>query len=239
MSFRFLTWLRCLLLLALMAPGPLLAFGRAKTDGITFAASPGKLYLPVNEAANRLRWSIQRDDAGHAVALNRMPLPAGSLRQLLDGTELVSVDTLQAAGAAVSAPAADGAVTIGRGWRRLLVRPGAQRVEVSLPNQQLQAWQGDRLILQTHISSGKNGGTPAGSFAAGPYRAKMHRSSLYNNAPMPWSVQIRGHVFIHGYTSVPRYPASHGCIRMPLTNGNPARFFYEWVQSGTPVQVVK
>ena len=52
-------------------------------------------------------------------------------------------------------------------------------------------------------------------------------------------VQINGNVFIHGFSSVPNYPASHGCIRMPLTNGNPAKFFYEWVQSGTPVSVTK
>lgn len=67
----------------------------------------------------------------------------------------------------------------------------------------------------------------------------MHYSSLYHNAPMPWSVQIYGHVFIHGFTSVPNYPASHGCIRLPLNEGNPARFFYEWIDNGSPVSVVR
>jgi lipoprotein-anchoring transpeptidase ErfK/SrfK len=67
----------------------------------------------------------------------------------------------------------------------------------------------------------------------------MHRSSRYHNAPMPWSVQVRGHVFIHGFTSVPRYPASHGCIRLPLDEGNPAKFFYEWIEPGTPVKVTR
>ncbi|NNM30037.1 MAG: L,D-transpeptidase, partial [Akkermansiaceae bacterium] len=87
--------------------------------------------------------------------------------------------------------------------------------------------------------SGRNNRTPSGNFRAGPYKARRHFSSLYENAPMPWSVQVTGHVFIHGFTSVPKYPASHGCIRVPLTNGNPARFFYEWVDKGTPIRIAK
>jgi lipoprotein-anchoring transpeptidase ErfK/SrfK len=56
---------------------------------------------------------------------------------------------------------------------------------------------------------------------------------------MPWSVQINGHIFIHGFSSVPAYPASHGCIRVPLTGPNPARCFYEWIHRGTPVAVIQ
>ena len=40
-------------------------------------------------------------------------------------------------------------------------------------------------------------------------------------------------------SSVPKYPASHGCIRVPLTEGNPAKLFYEWVSKGTPIEIVK
>ena len=56
---------------------------------------------------------------------------------------------------------------------------------------------------------------------------------------MPWSVQVSGNVFVHGFTSVPDYPASHGCIRVPLTGRNPAKFFYEWINVGTPIAIVK
>nr|NIP95410.1 L,D-transpeptidase family protein [Akkermansiaceae bacterium] len=86
---------------------------------------------------------------------------------------------------------------------------------------------------------GRRGSTPTGSFRAGPYKARRHYSSRYDNAPMPWSVQVTGHIFIHGFTSVPRYPASHGCIRLPLDGGNPARFFYEWIDKGTPIRVIR
>ena len=133
-------------------------------------------------------------------------------------------------------PGEDFTVTVD--GRSLSVTPRAKRVEINLAVQQLRAWQGDRLVLQSRISSGRYGSTPSGNFEAGPYKARMHRSSKYHNAPMPWSVQINGPVFIHGFTSVPDYPASHGCIRVPLSGSNPARFFYEWVDRGTPVRVL-
>lgn len=220
-------------------PSHAFTFGTSHVEGITFAADSGQLYLPVDEAVKKLHWPAQRDEVGRLVTLNGMPVATGSLRQLTDGTELVSAADLVKAGAAVTLPVADGSVTISDGWQRFILKSVAQHVMIDLGKQRLEGWQGERRVLVTRISSGKNGRTPAGEFKAGPYRAKMHRSSLYNDAPMPWSVQINGNIFVHGFSSVPAYPASHGCIRVPLTEGNPARFFYEWVQTGTPVSVVK
>jgi len=113
-----------------------------------------------------------------------------------------------------------------------------QRVVINKSQQMLRAYEGDRLVLQTHVSTGKEGKeTPNGRFRAGA-KYRMHRSSRYHNAPMPYSVVVNGHYFIHGYTSVPNYPASHGCIRLPLNNGNPARWFYHWIKPGTPISIV-
>jgi hypothetical protein len=206
-------------------------------EGITFAADPGKLFVPVHEAARELRMPVTLNAENRVVLLNELEVAAGTLRQLLDGTELVHMEQLASFGAEVAEPEADGTVKVGRVFRGFKVKAAEQRVVISLAKQQLQAWQGSRLILQTNVSSGRNNRTPAGEFHAGPYRAQMHRSSRYHNAPMPWSVQINGHIFVHGFSSVPAYPASHGCIRMPLDKGNPARFFYEWVLTGTPVSV--
>ena len=208
-------------------------------EGITFAAEQGKVFLPVDEALDELKWPVRRDDMGLVFQINETPLRSGSLRRLTDGTELVDTDLLAEAGAEVSAPDENGRIRVGGFFRGFTLIVSPQRVEVSLKNQRLKGWQGKRLVLETHISSGRNGRTPAGEFSAGPYRSAMHYSKLYDNAPMPWSVQINGNVFIHGFKSVPHYPASHGCIRVPLTDGNPAKFFYEWVQSGTPVSVTK
>lgn len=62
----------------------------------------------------------------------------------------------------------------------------------------------------------------------------MHYSRRYDNAPMPYSVHVGGNYFIHGFSSVPSYPASHGCIRLPV---DAAREFYGWITPGTPVRI--
>lgn len=205
-------------------------------DGITFATEPGTLYVPLDEAGHALRWRIDPDRTGFK--LNALQLDARKLRQLVNGTLLVPLDELERAGAVLVSGEPGRVEVIGRG-HRFTAAAGPKRAEVSLAKQQLSAWQGGRQVLQTHISSGRRGSTPAGNFVAGPYKARMHYSKRYHNAPMPWSVQIHGHVFIHGFTSVPDYPASHGCIRVPLGGGNPAKFFYEWVDRGTPIEVTR
>ncbi|MDB6134816.1 MAG: ErfK/YbiS/YcfS/YnhG family protein [Verrucomicrobiales bacterium] len=156
---------------------------------------------------------------------------------LADGTELADQALVLLAGAGI-APLIDSAcITVRSGFRSFTLTIPAKRVEVSLGDQELQAWQGARLVLRTRISPGRNGSTPAGDFQAGPFKPRIHYSSCYHNALMPWSVQINGHIFIHGFTSVPDYPASHGCIRVPLIGNKPSRCFYEWVDRGTPIRI--
>ncbi len=114
---------------------------------------------------------------------------------------------------------------------------GPKRVIVDKTVQKLSAFEGKQLVMESHVSTGGPGhNTPSGSFRAG-YKEEIHYSSLYENAPMPWSVQVHGNFFIHGFSSVPDHPASHGCIRMPLDGDNPAKRFYEWVDVGTPITV--
>ncbi|WP_395718545.1 L,D-transpeptidase [Prosthecobacter sp.] len=239
MSRRFsLLFISPCLIAILQIACPAVSLG-GTIEAITFHAEPGKLFLPVDEAVDELKWPVRRDDMGKVFQLNEMMLPPASLRTLTDGTEVVSTDQLTQAGAEVSPPDENGRVRVGGFFRGFTLVVSPQRVVVSLKRQQLQGWQGDRLVLQTRISSGRNGRTPAGEFRAGPFRTVMHHSTLYQNAPMPWSVQINGNVFIHGFTSVPNYPASHGCIRVPLNEGNPAKFFYEWVLDSTPVSVTR
>jgi L,D-transpeptidase catalytic domain len=232
MSSRFLS----LVCLWLVMAAPLL--GRA-IDGITFHAEPGKVFVPLIVAAANLHWTVERDESHGLIKLNTIGFPMKKLRRLFDGTELIGIENLAAAGAKVSAADQAGMIRVGGFFRGFKVVPGPQRVEVSLKEQVLRGWQGGTLVINTHISSGKGGCTPAGEFKAGPHRELLHHSRLYNNAPMPWSVQINGHIFVHGSRSVPNYPASHGCIRMPLSGRNAARYFYEWVISCTPVSIRK
>ena len=233
---------RCTLLLCaigLILLNPTHAKSEAPIEAVTFALQPGVIYVPLNEAAWQLHWKAQRNDAGRCIMLHDVAIPAASLRHFIDGTELISTTDLELAGARVNISANDGSMVFWWGIHRFTLIISPKQVEVSLAKQQLRAWQGSRMVLQTHISSGRNGRTPSGNFTAGPFRQRMHYSKLFNNAPMPWSVQIYGNVFIHGFTSVPNYPASHGCIRVPLDGGNPAKFFYEWIDDGSPVHVVR
>jgi len=123
-------------------------------------------------------------------------------------------------------------------WLAQAVVALAQKhVEIDKTQQMLRAYEGSRLVLQTHISTGRwNRSTPAGQFTAGE-KSRMHYSRLYHHAPMPYSVYVTGNVFIHGFTYVPQWPDSHGCIRVPLTGDNPAKKFYDWVEPGTPIVI--
>jgi hypothetical protein len=56
----------------------------------------------------------------------------------------------------------------------------------------------------------------------------------YNAKRMYYSAYfIRGYA-THGYSPVPNYPASHGCLRNPIPD---ARFIYNWVDIGDPIWV--
>jgi|GEM_PF-837720 len=113
-----------------------------------------------------------------------------------------------------------------------------KRIEVNKTTQTLSAYEGDTLFLQTRVSTGKwDKATPNGSFKA-QEKDRMHRSRKYNNAAMPFSIWITGNCFIHGFASVPHYPASHGCVRVPLSQDNPAKKLFEWTDIGTTIDIV-
>jgi hypothetical protein len=212
--------------------------GPLKIDGVSFASKPGVLFVPLRQSASLLGLSVEWVGETGAVIVGGRELKQEEFTRLFDGTMVAPVRLFQDFGAVVEFDPATETALVSKDDRLVTVAWPKQRVEVSLNKQMLRAWQGERLVMETPISSGRRGHrTPSGSFRAGPYKARMHYSRLYDNSPMPYSVQVHGHVFIHGYTSVPRYPASHGCIRMPLRGANAAKWFFHWVKVGTPVEV--
>lgn len=70
-------------------------------------------------------------------------------------------------------------------------------------------------IAATTVSSGKAGhATPTGVFTILQKDAK-HRSSTYNNAPMPYQQRLTWDgVALHA-GGLPGYPESHGCVHLP------------------------
>ncbi len=110
---------------------------------------------------------------------------------------------------------------------------GPAHVEVSLGQQVLMLVRKGGVVARAiHISSGAGGATPAGNF------------SVYSKATMSWSRPFKtwlpfasyfiGGYALHEYSSVPGYPASHGCVRMPSTE---ARRVYAFATLHMPVFV--
>src|SRR5437588_1687405 len=210
----------------------------AALDGISFAEDPHLLFVPVDEIASALGWEMQLDQESGQTTLNGHLLDAAHLRKLTDGTLLVPLDELQRAGATITWSNDGMQALVASDHKKVAIQFANKHVEVDLANQRLRAYQGARLVLDSPISSGREGKkTPPGEFKAGPTKSRMHRSRLYHNAPMPWSVQVHENIFIHGFRKVPRRPSSHGCIRLPLTGANPAKWFYNWIDIGTPIGI--
>lgn len=204
-------------------------------DGITFAADgDGRPYLPVREISEALELSLV--PKSEALELDGKPLPESGVRALLDRTTVLDLAQLEAWGASITVEA--GGTRAELNGRAVWARKAEQRVAISIDQQRMRGWQGRRLVFETNVSTGRTGyATPQGLFTAGPIKARMLISRRYDDAPMPWSVQVQGDVLVHGSASVPRRPASHGCIRVPLTGQNPARWFYNWVHVGTPIHI--
>ncbi|MDA7948509.1 MAG: L,D-transpeptidase family protein [Hyphomicrobiaceae bacterium] len=90
------------------------------------------------------------------------------------------------------------------------------QIVVSLPDQKLTVYQGDKALTTSRVSSGKPGySTPSGVFSI-LQKNRHHRSNIYSGAPMPFMQRLTwSGIALHASNSVPRHPASHGCVRLP------------------------
>ena len=101
-------------------------------------------------------------------------------------------------------------------WAESLAPRGPVLVYVDLDRQQATVYRNGIRIAATTISSGKPGfETPRGVFTI-LEKDEDHRSRTYDNAPMPFQQRLtwKG-VALHA-GNLPGYPASHGCVRLPL-----------------------
>lgn len=229
----------CVCGLAVAQRGPTVLMPSEFTlDGITFASDKGAVFVPVMELEDALEVATDWDTKKQSLSIGDKNLSKSKLRTLFDGTLLVDINDLPGTGISAKFDGENDEYVLTTGHHETYVTVGKHWVEIDLTSQRLRGFQGERLIIDTKISSGKKGmSTPTGSYKAGPEKSKYRTSSLYEDAPMPFSVQFQGNYFIHGSSSVPSYPASHGCIRMPLTGQNAAKYFFEWVNVGSEVTI--
>jgi peptidoglycan hydrolase-like protein with peptidoglycan-binding domain len=134
-----------------------------------------------------------------------------------------------------------GPITAGR-----LAKAGVPRPKLSAGGRRAEVYR-DRgvvlLILDNsvfrvlHTSTGKGGdssevGTPPGSFKV--MRKERNSWSKPFQVNLPYAVYFNRGIAFHGYDSVPAYPASHGCARLPQQE---APVVYAFLQTGDRVDV--
>lgn len=141
---------------------------------------------------------------------------------------------------------------------------GKPGITINLTEQRAYFYKDDKLVGESTISSGKKGfETPPGQYKV-IQKDKDHHSNLYGEyvdettgetvqknvdvtkdpapegtffygAKMTYFLRFTGGYGMHaGY--VPRYRASHGCVRMPI---GMAEHFFNAAEVGTPVTVVE
>jgi hypothetical protein len=108
--------------------------------------------------------------------------------------------------------------------------PGHGRhAEANLGRQVLALIDGSHVYWIIPTSSGK----PSTPTVLGDYQI-YSREPGYNDKAMFYSDFFTGGYAIHGYDPVPDYPASHGCIRIPIPDAIPA---FNWLALGDWVDV--
>jgi lipoprotein-anchoring transpeptidase ErfK/SrfK len=121
-------------------------------------------------------------------------------------------------GAKQSSPAATPPAALKPGefvWAPGAAPDGPIVVIVSLTEQRAYVYRNGVQVGYTTVSTGKPGHeTPTGIFTI-LQMDKDHRSSKYNNAPMPYQQRLTWDgVALHA-GGLPGYPESHGCVHLP------------------------
>jgi lipoprotein-anchoring transpeptidase ErfK/SrfK len=107
-------------------------------------------------------------------------------------------------------------------------------IAVSIEHQTVKVYDANGLFAESPVSTGMRGhSTPMGVFSV-IQKNKYHRSNLYSGAPMPYMQRITwSGVAMHAGV-LPGYPASHGCIRMPMSF---AVKMWGWTRMGARVVI--
>lgn len=127
----------------------------------------------------------------------------------------------------------DGAVVdkllSGAGGFRVRYPQHGRHVEANLSQQVLALIENGKVYRAYTTSSG----TAATPTVLGNFRFYWKQPGVNDREMVNSSYFIRGYA-IHGYKSVPAYPASHGCLRIPIPD---ARFVFDWIRLGDQIDV--
>jgi lipoprotein-anchoring transpeptidase ErfK/SrfK len=107
-------------------------------------------------------------------------------------------------------------------------------IAISIERQNVRIYDANGFFAEAPVSTGMKGHpTPMGVFSV-IQKHKLHHSNIYSGAPMPFMQRITwSGVAMHAGV-LPGYPASHGCIRMPMAF---AMKMWNWTKMGARVVV--
>jgi lipoprotein-anchoring transpeptidase ErfK/SrfK len=201
---------------------PELAEGRAKGAGVRVlrararTGARGPVVRLLQAQLDRLRYAVARtgvfDDA--------------TARAVMAYRKVNGLERSFAASAAIIRRA-----LAGRGALKVRYPKAGHHVEADLSRQVIALIDGARVVRTYHTSTG----SPATPTVLGSFRVYLKSPGTNAKGMVHSSYFIRGYA-IHGYPSVPPFPASHGCLRVPIPS---ARAIYDWVRMGDRVIVYR
>jgi len=107
-------------------------------------------------------------------------------------------------------------------------------IVVSIDRQKVTVYDTNGVFAESPVSTGMKGhSTPMGVFSV-IQKHKFHHSNIYSGAPMPYMQRITWSGVAMHAGALPGYPASHGCIRMPMAF---AVKMWNWTRMGARVIV--
>ena len=107
-------------------------------------------------------------------------------------------------------------------------------ITISIQDQKMRVFDANGLFAESPVSTGMKGhSTPMGVFSV-IQKHKFHHSNIYSGAPMPYKQRITSSGVAMHAGVLPGYPASHGCIRMPMAF---AIKMWNWTKMGARVIV--
>jgi hypothetical protein len=117
-------------------------------------------------------------------------------------------------------------------WYPERAEAGPMVIVVSLPDQLVYVYRNGIRIGVSTCATGRPGhATPTGVFTI-LQKDATHHSSVYNNAPMPFTERLTwSGVALHA-GNLPGYPDSHGCVHLPLEF---SKLLFQVTQLGMPV----
>ncbi len=116
----------------------------------------------------------------------------------------------------------------------ITARYGGSHIEVDKSHQVLLVVKDGHVARIISTSTGKPGYTTPSGVSAVYYKPGYKYWSTKYGGWMIWSSFFKDGIAVHGFSSVPPYPASHGCVRIPIPD---SKYVYDNMPMGSLVYV--